>query len=114
MVKPWRKKSMISQQFLSKSSSSSDTSSKRMLSGPEKGSSLFLFLVALAVLLGSTKLGLGTVGDPGPGFLPFLAAVVLAFCSGIYFFSRVVLAVQKSHEPLTRSWAGTNVRKGIY
>ena len=85
-----------------------------MLSDPEKGSSLFLFLVALAVLLGSTKLGLGTVGDPGPGFLPFLAAVVLVFCSGIYFLSRVVLTVQRSHESLARLWAGTQWRKVVY
>ena len=85
-----------------------------MLSDPEKGSSLFLFLVALAVLLGSTKLGLGTVGNPGPGFLPFLAAVVLAFCSGIYFLSRVMLTVQRSHDPLARPWAGTKWRKVIY
>jgi hypothetical protein len=85
-----------------------------MLSDPEKGSSLFLFGVALAVLLGATKLGLGAVGNPGPGFLPFLAAGVLVFCSGIYFLSRVVLTVQRSHDPLTRPWAGTQWRKVIY
>ena len=82
---------MISQQFSSGSSSSSDISSKRMLGDAENGSSLFLFLLALAVLLGAAELGLGTVSEPGPGFLPFLAAVVLATLAlhGANLFSRL-------------------------
>ncbi len=80
----------------------------------EKGSSLFLFLVALAVLLGSTKLGLGTLGEPGPGFIPFLAAMVLALCSGIYFLSRVALTVQRSPDPGAKPWAETQWQKVIY
>ncbi len=85
-----------------------------MLGDAENGSSLFLFLLALAVLLGAAELGLGTVSEPGPGFLPFLAAVVLALCSGIYFLSRVALTIQRSHDPLSKPWAETQWRKVIY
>ena len=105
---------MTSRQSLSKSSSSSDTSSKRMLSDPEKGSSLFLFLIALVVLLGAAKLGLGTVGNPGPGFLPFLAAGVLGLCSGAHFLANRVLTAQRSGGAMAKLWAGAKWRKVIY
>ncbi len=85
-----------------------------MLRDAEKGSSLFLFLVALVVLLGSKKLGLGVVSEPGPGFLPFLAAGVLALCSGAYFLSRVALTVPRSHDPLSKPRAETQWRRVIY
>ena len=85
-----------------------------MLSDPEGGSSLFLFLIALMVLLGAAKLGLGTVGNPGPGFLPFLAAGVLGLCSGAHFLSNRVLTAQRSDGAMAKLWAGTKWRKVIY
>jgi putative tricarboxylic transport membrane protein len=84
------------------------------LSDPEKSSSLFLLLVALAVLLGSVKLGLGTVGSPGPGFLPFLAAVVLAIASGIHFLSSLFSKVQRPKGAVANLWTGAKWRKVIY
>jgi putative tricarboxylic transport membrane protein len=105
---------MTLQPSLSKSSRSSDTSSKRGLSDPEKSSSLFLLLIALAVLLGSVKLGLGTIGSPGPGFLPFLAAVVLAFSSGIHFLSKIFSNVQRPNGTVASLWVGAKWRKVIY
>jgi putative tricarboxylic transport membrane protein len=84
------------------------------LGDPEKGSSLFLLLVAFAVLLGSVKLGLGSVSSPGPGFLPFLAAVVLAVASGIHFLSKVFSKVQRPNEAVASLWAGAKWRKIIY
>lgn len=105
---------MTSQRSLSKSSSSLDTSSKRAFSDSEKSSSLFLLLIALVVLYGSARLGLGTVASPGPGFLPFLAALVLAFSSGIHFLSKIFSKIQRSNGVVANLWAGMKWRKVIY
>ncbi|HET9488905.1 MAG TPA: tripartite tricarboxylate transporter TctB family protein [Methylomirabilota bacterium] len=45
---------------------------------PEAYASAFLFALAAAVALGAHRLGLGTVHDPGPGFMPFATATLLA------------------------------------
>ena len=39
-------------------------------------------LLALAVAVESGRLGFGTFGRPGPGFLPFLAGICLAVLAG--------------------------------
>jgi hypothetical protein len=57
--------------------------------GLEKKSSLFLLLFAIATLLGSAKLGLGKMGSPGPGFLPFWGGAILFLTSLIQFLSKV-------------------------
>ena len=104
---------MISQPSSSRSSRSLDTSSKRSLRDPEKGSSLFLLLVAFFVLAGSVTLGLGTFGSPGPGFLPFLAAGVLACSSGIHFLSEMFSRADRSNKKAQTLWAGTKWTKVI-
>ena len=60
----------------------------RTMKDPEKYSSLFLVLLGLAALCGSASLGLGTFRSPGPGLLPFLAAVTIFLSSTIHFLSR--------------------------
>lgn len=46
--------------------------------GPELYASAFLFAFAAAVSVGAYRLGLGSVHDPGPGFMPFATATLLA------------------------------------
>jgi hypothetical protein len=84
------------------------------LSDPENSSSLFLLLIAFAVLLGASNLGLGSVASPGPGFLAFLAAVVLAFSSGIHLISNILSKTPRSNETIAQLWAGTRWRKVTY
>ena len=45
---------------------------------PELYASAFLFAFAAAVSVGAYRLGLGSVHDPGPGFMPFATATLLA------------------------------------
>ncbi|MGH7388753.1 MAG: tripartite tricarboxylate transporter TctB family protein [Candidatus Rokuibacteriota bacterium] len=45
---------------------------------PELYASAFLFALTAAVVVGAYRLGLGSVHDPGPGFMPFATATLLA------------------------------------
>ena len=80
----------------------------------EHYSSLFLLLLALAILYGSAKLGLGTAGSPGPGFLSFWGGAVLFITSIIRFFS--VLVSRRGHRgnPEKPFFAGAGWRKVVY
>ena len=70
--------------------------------GPEKNSSLFLLLFAVATLLGSVRLGLGKTSAPGPGFLPFWGGTVLFLTSLIQFLSNVFSKTKKTELGLRR------------
>ncbi len=48
-------------------------------------SGLFLFALSLLMCVGSIRLSLGSLRDPGSGFLPFLAGMVLGVCSVFIF-----------------------------
>jgi putative tricarboxylic transport membrane protein len=48
-------------------------------------SSLFWMAVGVIFLMGSIGLGLGSLGEPGPGFFPFVMAVCLVSFSSIHF-----------------------------
>jgi cell division protein FtsW (lipid II flippase) len=41
----------------------------------------FLFLISIALGYASIRLGIGKANDPGPGFFPFLAGLMIAFLS---------------------------------
>jgi putative tricarboxylic transport membrane protein len=43
--------------------------------------SLFLILVGITAILGSNRLGVGTIRDPGAGFFPFLGGISLIVLS---------------------------------
>jgi putative tricarboxylic transport membrane protein len=62
---------------------------------PQRNSSLFLLLFAVATLLGSVILGLGKMGSPGPGFLPFWGGAVLFLTSLIQFLTIVFSKTKK-------------------
>ncbi len=48
---------------------------------PDYSSGMFFFLLGLAVCYFSWKIGLGSPAKPGPGFMPFLAGLLLAALS---------------------------------
>ncbi len=49
----------------------------------DKWTSLFWLFVALVVAVASFRLGLGTLSQPGSGFVPFWASVLLGLLSGV-------------------------------
>lgn len=49
---------------------------------------IFIIFAAL-MTFESIKLGLGTINDPGPGFLPFFSILMLGILSLIHLFSQV-------------------------
>jgi len=52
----------------------------------DRGTSLFWILVAIVVAVASFRLGLGKISEPGSGFLPFWASVLLGLLSIVCFF----------------------------
>lgn len=72
-------------------------------------SSTILFLIGLFILLYAPRYGLGSLGTPGSGFMPFFTGLVI--CS----FSMIVLVkafIDKSTE-LEQIWAEVNFPKLI-
>jgi putative tricarboxylic transport membrane protein len=81
----------------------------------EKSSSLFLLLLALVILYESARLGLGSVGSPGPGFLPFWGATVLFVTSVIQFLLKVFSKIKEPKEEREESFLlGRGWRKVLY
>lgn len=67
----------------------------------DRGTGLFWLLVAIVVAVASFRLDIGTISQPGSGFLPFWASVLLGLLSIVCFFQGK--AKQKSgakEEPL--------------
>ena len=48
---------------------------------------VFLLIVSLLLCYGAIKLGIGRTHDPGPGFFPFLAGLIIALLSVILILS---------------------------
>jgi len=81
----------------------------------EKNSSLFLILLSFVILYGSTRLGLGTAGSPGPGFLPFWGAAVLFVTSALQFLLTMSSQIKKSKgDPRKSLLRNSGWRKVIY
>ncbi len=55
----------------------------------DQRSSLLWLAVGLAIVYSSTKYGLGMLSSPGPGFVPFLAGLVLAALALVVFFQQL-------------------------
>ena len=53
-------------------------------------SSLAWMVVGALFLAGAISLGLGTTGEPGPGFFPFVMAAFLISFSSIHFVSSLI------------------------
>jgi hypothetical protein len=51
----------------------------------DRGSSIFCFLLAIYVCIGSLRLGVGTVRNPDMGFMTFSASLLLGLFSAVLF-----------------------------
>jgi putative tricarboxylic transport membrane protein len=65
----------------------------------DQTSSLFWLLVSISVLVGSTRLGIGTLHDPGMGFLTFGASGIMGILSLILFFQATLKKDPGKGEP---------------
>jgi putative tricarboxylic transport membrane protein len=81
---------------------------------PDQFSSLFWFMVGMVVTYLSYRLGLGTLTNPGPGFLPFWCALILSGLSSLVFFHRLLGRTQGETQKLRHLWQGLRWPKGIY
>ena len=55
----------------------------------DQRSSLVWLAIGLAIIFYSTKYGLGILSSPGPGFVPFLAGLVLACLALVVFLQQL-------------------------
>jgi hypothetical protein len=55
----------------------------------DQRSSLFWFVIGLAIAFYSGKYGLGTLSSPGPGFVPFLSGLAIAGLASVVFFQQL-------------------------
>ena len=81
---------------------------------PDQFSSLFWLVVGMAVTYGSYRLGLGTLTNPGPGFLSFWCALILSGLSCLVFLHRLFTRTQEETRGLRHLWPGIGWVKGIY
>jgi putative tricarboxylic transport membrane protein len=73
---------------------------------PDWRSGFFFFLLGVVVCYFSSRIGLGKPSHPGPGFMPFLAGLLLAFLS-------LVLLLQVAFGRMVQSWPITFRVKNI-
>jgi len=69
----------------------------------EEGSSLVWLGIAILICIGSLRLSLGSFRNPGPGFFPFIAGLIVAgMALAIHLQSRGKVSAKGTREPL---WA---------
>ena len=73
-------------------------------------SSAILFLLGLFVLLYAPQFDLGRLGAPGPGFMPFLAGLIICIFSAITFLSGFLSKPVEAQ----KIWANIEFRKLIF
>ena len=78
----------------------------------EEGSSLVWLGLAVLICIGSLRLSLGSFQNPGPGFFPFIAGLVLGVLAAMVYFQarRAASSAKESEEPL---WANPGSAKKI-
>jgi putative tricarboxylic transport membrane protein len=86
------------------------TAIKKMRS--DKLSSAVWLILGAVVVYYSKKMGLGILSNPGPGFLPFWAGVILIGFS-IFIFFQDKIASQEEQKSIGQLWAGMNWSKCI-
>jgi putative tricarboxylic transport membrane protein len=77
-------------------------------------SSLFWFVLGLAVLFPSYRLGLGTLTSPGPGFLPFWCGLILSALSLGVFFHRLFTPSGGESQEIRKLWGGVRWVRGVF
>jgi putative tricarboxylic transport membrane protein len=78
----------------------------------DQSSSLFWLVVAIGIVLLSIRYGVGTLHEPGPGFITFFAGAILIVLSLALFFSSFVDRAQRNS--LWSLWAGLETGKVLY
>ena len=66
---------------------------------------LFWFTVGLISMYGSTRLGLGTLREPGSGFLPFIAGCFISLMA-VFLFLNSLLRRREAQDKPSSFWAG--------
>jgi hypothetical protein len=82
-----------------------------MKNSKEKISGSFWLLVAILVCLESVRVGVGAPRNPGPGFLPFLAAVILGSLATTVIIRNILKRDKASG--LSELWKGKNWIRAI-
>jgi len=82
------------------------------MTNTDQSSSLFWLVVAIGIVLLSMRYGVGTLHEPGPGFITFFAGAILAFLSLLLFFSSI--REKEKATGLWELWAGLDVKKVLY
>ena len=77
-------------------------------------SSLFWFLLGWVLIFLSYQLDLGTLTNPGPGFLPFWCGLFLCGLSLVVFLRGRVDRRRGEGKALRDLWAGMGWAKGVY
>lgn len=70
----------------------------------DTGSALFWFASGLLVCYGAGRLGLGSVSDPGPGFIFFWSGLALALLSLMLFTNSLREAASEPQEIKGTNW----------
>jgi putative tricarboxylic transport membrane protein len=78
----------------------------------DQSSSLFWLVVAIGIVLLSMRYGVGTLHEPGPGFITFFAGAILIVLSLALFFSNFRDRADRSS--LWSLWAGLETGKVLY
>ncbi len=71
-----------------------------MVKKPDQGTSLFCLVLSILVCIESLRLGIGTLRDPGMGFMAFGASVLLAILSLTLFLKTILEKEQPKIVPL--------------
>jgi len=68
----------------------------------EEGSSLVWLGLAILICIGSLRLSLGSFQNPGPGFFPFIAGLVVGVLSVMVYFQarRAASSAKETKQPL--------------
>jgi putative tricarboxylic transport membrane protein len=72
--------------------------------------SLFWFVLALLICYGSYRMDIGTPSSPGPGFIPFLSALVMA-ASSLSILIMGILKKLKKPKPEGSAWSLQGIRE---
>ena len=74
----------------------------------EEGSSLVWLGLAVLICIGSLRLSLGSFHNPGPGFFPFIAGLVLGILAAMVYFQarRAASSAKENKKPILTSPGG--------
>ncbi len=79
----------------------------------DRVSSIFWLAVGFIVVYGSIRLGLGKLREPGPGFLPFLAAGFFCLMALVVFFQSFFKG-KGFQAQISTLWEGVQWRRPVF